>query len=160
MAQFVRIETKNGGTQYRNKTENKVVSAKDLEENYPAVKEELDLGDAGQVVDSETVTQGDGDGVVDTTNNEENASDDSTENQSDDEEQEAPENPYRRKTPSSEEGFGFPRKNGKTVDIFDGKTPHTEVRLVSGKMVPLSRENYESKSDAEIHDRLVELELL
>lgn len=56
-----------------------------------------------------------------------------------------------------EGGMGFPRKNGKTVDIFDGKTPHTHVRYVANIMVPLKKENYENKTDGEIIERLQKL---
>jgi len=49
-----------------------------------------------------------------------------------------------------EEGMGFPRKKGKTVDIFDGKTPHTHIRIVGNLVVPLSEKNYNTKSDADI----------
>ena len=56
-----------------------------------------------------------------------------------------------------EAGMGFPRKKGQTVDIFDGKTPHTHIRLVAGLMVPLTQENFEKRSDSEIHEKLREL---
>lgn len=56
-----------------------------------------------------------------------------------------------------EEGMGFPRVDGKTVDIFDGKTPHTHVKPVAGFMVPLSAENYANKSDVEIMQQLKKL---
>lgn len=56
-----------------------------------------------------------------------------------------------------EEGMGFKRINGKTVDIFDGKTPHDAVRYVGGLMVPLTKENFTTKSDAEILARLKKL---
>lgn len=64
---------------------------------------------------------------------------------------------FKSKTPQSEPGMDFPRKNGKTVDIFDGKTPHTHVRYVAGHMVPLTRDNYISRTDAEIEAKLSEL---
>lgn len=64
---------------------------------------------------------------------------------------------FRSRVPQSKPGMGFPRKNGKTVDIFDGVTPHTHVKLVGGLTVPLSTESYNSKSDKEIEDRLEEL---
>lgn len=51
---------------------------------------------------------------------------------------------------SDEEGMGFPRVDGKTVDIFDGKTPHTHIRIVGGLVVPLSEKSYSTKSDADI----------
>jgi hypothetical protein len=67
--------------------------------------------------------------------------------------------------PQDEEGMGFKRVKGKTVDIFDGKTPHQEVRSVAGVMVPLSRVNalgdpkndIEPKTDAEIIEKLKKL---
>lgn len=64
---------------------------------------------------------------------------------------------YRSKVPQSKPGMGFPRQNGKTVDIFDGKTPHTHVKLVGGLTVPLSQENYRVKTEGQILARLKEL---
>lgn len=61
-------------------------------------------------------------------------------------------------TPQTDPGMGFKRVKGVTVDIFDGKTPHTHVKNVNGRMVPLSRENYETRTDAEIAERLNELD--
>lgn len=58
---------------------------------------------------------------------------------------------------TDEEGMGFKRVNGKTVDIFDGKTPHTDVRFVANIMVPLSKENYNNKTDGEIITQLKKL---
>lgn len=54
----------------------------------------------------------------------------------------------------NEEGWGFSRVNGKTVDIFDGKTPHETIRFVSGMVVPVTMENYKTKTDQEITDQL------
>lgn len=51
---------------------------------------------------------------------------------------------------AQEEGMGFKRVKGKTVDIFDGKTPHEAVRFVGGLTVPVTKENYDKKTDAEI----------
>lgn len=64
---------------------------------------------------------------------------------------------FKSKTPQSKPGFGWPRKGGKTVDIFDGETPHTHVRSVGGYIVPLSAESYRTKTDAQIESRLREL---
>lgn len=64
---------------------------------------------------------------------------------------------FKSKTPQSKPGFGWPRKGGKTVDIFDGETPHTHVRAVGGYIVPLSAESYRVKTDAQIESRLREL---
>ena len=147
MAEYTKKTAANGRVMYRNVTENKLVSAEELENNFPALKEELDLADEGTRVESEGMT-GDVSGKTDSDGerNDENAEET---------------NPYRRSVPSSEPGMGdFKRVKGKTVDIFDNKTPHTDVRYVGGLMVPLSRENYESKSDAEIYEKLQELELV
>lgn len=57
---------------------------------------------------------------------------------------------------NDEAGMGFPRKNGKTVDIFSGE-PHTHVRYVAGVMVPLTKENHDTRSDLEIREKLVKL---
>lgn len=59
--------------------------------------------------------------------------------------------------PVDEEGMGFKRVKGKTVDVFDGKTPHTQVRYVAGIMVPLSEESFKTRTDAEIMDKLRKL---
>ncbi len=64
---------------------------------------------------------------------------------------------FRSKVPQSQQGMGFPRKNGKTVDIFDLKTPHTHVKLVAGVTVPLSAESFKTKGDLAITKRLAEL---
>lgn len=64
---------------------------------------------------------------------------------------------FRSKVPQSSPGMGFPRKNGKTVDIFDLTTPHTHTKLVSGVAVPLSAENFKSKGELAIQNRLAEL---
>ena len=141
MAEFTRKTDANGVVRYRNVTENKQVSAEELEKNFPALKEELDLADEGTRVESEGMT----------------GNQESDQDNKDSEET----NPYRRSVPASEPGMGdFKRVKGKTVDIFDQKTPHTDVRYVGGLMVPLSKKNYESKSDAEIHERLEELSLV
>lgn len=64
-------------------------------------------------------------------------------------------------TPKVEEtgGMGFPRINGKTVDIFTNE-PHETIRFVAGKTVPLTTSNYGSKSDTEISNKLKEMGLL
>ena len=64
---------------------------------------------------------------------------------------------FKSKVPQSTAGMGFPRKNGKTVDIFDLKTPHTHTKLVAGVTVPLSAENFKSKGEIAIVRRLEEL---
>jgi len=61
------------------------------------------------------------------------------------------------KVPQSRPGMGFPRRNGKTVDVFDGVTPHTHIKLVGGHTVPLSTENFNTKTEKEIEVRLEEM---
>lgn len=64
---------------------------------------------------------------------------------------------FRSKVPQSTPGMGFPRKNGKTVDIFDLTTPHTHTKLVGGLAVPLSAESFKTRGEAAIQRRLQEL---
>lgn len=64
---------------------------------------------------------------------------------------------FKSKVPQSHPGMGFPRVNGKTVDLFDGVTPHTKVKLVGGQMVPLSEESFKTKTEGQIIARLKEL---
>ena len=54
------------------------------------------------------------------------------------------------------EGFGFKRLNGKTVDIFNDQ-PHETIKFVEGLTVPLTMDNYEKKTDAEILAKLKKL---
>lgn len=164
MAEFTKKTTSNGVVQYRNKTENKLVSLEDMDTKYAAVKEELDLADEGTVIDSDTVIKGEGDGVLDADGNpitdkkEDEVEEDDSAAAADDEP--VATNPYNRTVPQSEEGMGFKRVGGKTVDVFDSKTPHTHVRVIEGLMVPLSEDNYNTKTDAEIYDRLKDLKLV
>lgn len=72
-------------------------------------------------------------------------------------EAEEPVERFRSKVPQSTLGMGFPRKNGKTVDIFDLTTPHTHTKLVGGLAVPLSAENFKTKGEIAITRRLAEL---
>lgn len=170
MALFKKVVPAQGGDPiYRNETTGKVIEAKELEEKYPAVFEELQLADNGDSIDSESITKGEGDGVLDHEGNpvKDDKKDEPEVEEADEPEEEAetaaPEervNPYTRPAPVTEPGFGFPRKKGKTVDIFDGKTPHTHIRVVAGMPVPLSEENYKTKTDAEIYERLEKLKLL
>lgn len=64
---------------------------------------------------------------------------------------------FKSSVPQSRPGMGFPRANGKTVDIFDGKTPHTHLKLVDGVAVPLSEDSFRTRNDLEIRNRLAEL---
>lgn len=162
MAEYTKKTDAKGVVRYRNVTENKLVSAEELEKNFPALKEELDLADEGTKVESEGLTD-DTSSTTDSDGNRNDTNAKETGNQESDQDQkeQAETNPYRKAVPQSDAGMGeFKRVGGKTVDIFDQKTPHTDVRYVGGLMVPLSKENYESKSDAEIYERLEELKLV
>lgn len=64
---------------------------------------------------------------------------------------------FKSKVPQSNPGMGFPRKNGKTSDIFDINVPHTQTKLVGGWAVPLSAESYNTRSEGEIMAKLIEL---
>lgn len=198
MTQY-RKQVTNGVTEYFNASNNKKVAEDKLD---VAVKEELDLANPGQIIDSESIVKDESDGLTNAdgskiddanadstpaTNDVDATSlpadvqadlekDDAVENvvvasvpkPSDkveggmDDGKEAPKsrNPYRQPAKTSEKGFGFVRRNGKTVDIFDLKTPHTELKYVAGLNVPLSKASYDKYDEAEIYDRLVELGLV
>lgn len=64
---------------------------------------------------------------------------------------------FKSKVPQSSPGMGFPRKHGKTVDIFDLVTPHTHVKLIGGQTVPLSAHSFKAKTEGQIISRLKEL---
>lgn len=57
---------------------------------------------------------------------------------------------------SGEEGMGFPMANGKTLSVF-GNQPHETIRYVEGIVVPVTMEEYKTKTDAEIVDALRKL---
>jgi hypothetical protein len=184
MAEFEKVIPAQGGDPiYRNVTENKPVKKEDLPE---AVREELDLADPGTRINDELIVKEEGDGLVDINakKNKDAESDKSdkpaapkvsenhatsaqraaqkaangetTTKQEDTTEEESVPSVYSQPVPQSTPGMGFPRKDGKTVDFFDGETPHTKVRAVAGFAVPLSDENYNSKSDTDIYKKLVE----
>lgn len=61
------------------------------------------------------------------------------------------EDKFKSKVPQSTQGMGAPRYNGVTPSIFDSTGPkHTHVKLVGGHAVPLTAEEYNTKSDTEI----------
>lgn len=175
MATYTKVTNASGNVRYR--SGNQFVAADDVPAS--AKKGLEDLSD-GQVVDElgdpvETykgkpiaTDEGSEDEAMptkqDTTDDTSTADEDDEE---DDTEEEAPAKPAakpaaRRKAKpafeeDTEEGMGFPRVDGKTVDIFDGKTPHTHVKNVGGFIVPLSEESFNTKTDTEILEKLKEL---
>lgn len=84
------------------------------------------------------------------------------------EEEEEEETPIESSaTPQDNPGFGFKRKDGKTLSIFSNK-PHETVRLVNGIMVPLTHleasgdpaNDVAPKTDVEIVNKLKKLKKL
>ena len=161
MAEYTKKTAANGRVMYRNVTENKLVSAEELENNFPALKEELDLADEGTRIESEGMT-GDTSAKTDSNGERDDETKDTPAPEVEEKKEEVEEtNPCKKPVPSSEAGMGdFKRVKGKTVDIFDGKTPHTHVRYVSGLMVPLSEASYKNKTEAEIYEQLEKLKLV
>lgn len=54
-------------------------------------------------------------------------------------------------------GMGYKlNKEGKTLSVFSNKV-HETVRFVSGHMVPMTREEYDTKTDAEVIEKLKKL---
>lgn len=137
------------------------------------VKEGTIIDELGDVFDPETDIDESGDeSANEATTDDDDISEDELDEDEDQDDQQAP----APKTPekpaakprttrsrknsddgSGEEGMGFPRVNGKTVDIFDGKTPHTHIKNVAGFVVPLSEESFNTKTDVEIMEKLKEL---
>jgi hypothetical protein len=170
MAKYSKVtSTENGKTVVRYKDGNKFVDGKDVPDN---VRNALAERSDGQIVD-ELGDDFDPETDIDESEDEqaptspEDQEDDIEEDESDadDEPQQPAKKPAARRSRRSnnsddgdgEEGMGFPRVDGKTVDIFDGKTPHTHVKPVAGFMVPLSAENFANKSDVEIMQKLKDL---
>lgn len=63
--------------------------------------------------------------------------------------------------PQSDPGMGFPRdeESGKTLSIFS-KRPHETVKLVAGVTVPLTLDEYNTKTDSEIIVQLKKMKKL
>jgi hypothetical protein len=183
MAKYTKeSKEQDGKTVVRYKDGKKYVDGKDVPEPVRAalndVPEGTILDELGDRFDPETETDESEDETPPTTPD----GDDTDEDESDADEEEqakpaqkpaekpapkpkATKSQTRRKAASDTEdgeddpddGMGFPRVNGKTVDLFDGKTPHTHVKNVAGFIVPLSRQSYDTRTEAEIIDRLKEL---
>lgn len=177
MAQYSKATDANGTTRY--KDGNKFVKADDVPENVKTV-----LGDAadGTVVDElgdpvnpETDTD------EGTSDESAPGPDDSADDESDADEDEqdvppSPDRPAEQTAPAKprkpaparqtqvetppveqdEEGMGFKRSKGKTLSVFSNK-PHETVRNYNGIMVPMTHEEYETKTDAEVGAKLREL---
>lgn len=160
MAQYSKATDASGTTRY--KDGNKFVKADDVPEN---IKEVLgNQPDGTQVDELGDVVNPDTDLDESTDENAPDADEDQDEEQDEtpakpaEDTQTAPELPTNPgATPESEPGMGFKLVKGKTVDIFDYKTPATHSKYVAGVVVPLSEESYNTKTDSEIIARLAEL---
>ena len=160
MAEYKRVEDKNGKSRYM--ADGKFVAADNLGED---LRDQLDSNEAGTVLDEN------GDEIDPETESDDGSGTESADKAAEDAraaaaEADEEEDERVRQTPimavateQSDPGMGFPRVKGYTVDIFDGKTPHTHVRNVNGLMVPLSEENYKTKTDTEIISKLKDLKL-
>ena len=153
------------------------VSGKDVPEVVRTalneVKEGTIIDELGDVFDPETDLDESGDETAtEVTNNDDEINEDDLDEDDEDQQTPAPKAPEKAEKPapkpratrrkdtddgSGEEGMGFPRVNGKTVDIFDGKTPHTHIKNVAGLVVPLSEESFNTKTDVEIMEKLKEI---
>lgn len=154
MAVYSKVTDANGTTRYKDGA--KFVKADDVPET---VKTALaDAPDGTQVdeladpVNPETDLDESEDEDAPTTDDTP-ADDDSTAD-----EPEAPA-PEAETVPQTTEGMGFKRVKGKTVSIFSNK-PHETVKNVSGVMVPLTVEEYNTKTDSEIIAKLKDLKKL
>lgn len=157
MATYSKVTDKNGTVRY--KEGSKFTGADKLPDQVKSSLDEKEDGvlvdELGDVVDPETDIDESEDEQAPTQDEEEEA----------DEEEETP--AETSATPQDEPGFGFKRKDGKTLSIFSNK-PHEVVRFVNGHMVPLTRLEAEGdstkdiapKSDAEIIDKLKKLKKL
>lgn len=158
MASYKKIEGKNG-IRYMDTQKKTLVKAADVPEEVKDALENLDAGvevdENGVILEEETQEEPQQDGPTESTEEDEEVEEASTDEEGDglDEDLTA----RVRAAEQSPEGMGYPMVNGKTVDIFDMKTPHTEVRYVNGHTVPLSEKNYKTKSVEQIIQRLREI---
>lgn len=165
MAQYTKATDDNGTVRYKDGT--KFVKGADVsdavKEALAAAPEGTIIDELGEVVDPSTESdEGTEDEVLpviqpaveDTTSVEPETSEDEPE-----EEPEAPAPapaPATRKKKYEIGGMGFPALKGKTLSILSD-VPHETVKNVGGILVPLTLEEYQTKGDAEIIERLKEL---
>lgn len=60
------------------------------------------------------------------------------------------------RVPQDTAGFGFPRKNGRTLCIFTGE-PFTHSRYIAGYVVPMTKDAHDTKTVDQIMAKLEEL---
>ena len=173
MAQYTKATDSNGTVRYKDGT--KFVKGADVpgpvKEALAGVVDGTVIDELGEVVDPSTETdEGTEDEVLptkapveDTTVVDEDADEDEDAEDSDAaEETEEADEPAPIKAQATKNvkyqigGMGFPALNGKTVSIFSD-VPHETVKNISGILVPVTLEEYNTKSDAEIMVRLKEL---
>lgn len=163
MAQYSKATDASGTTRY--KDGNKFVKADNVPENIKEIlnnqADGIQVDELGDTVNPET-------DLDDSTDESAPAPDEDADEDETDEDK-TPAKPAKAApeqqpvlpgaTPESEEhrGMGFKLVKGKTVDIFDYKTPATHSKFVAGVVVPLSEDSYDNKTDQEIITRLDEL---
>ena len=153
MATYSKVTDANGTTRYKDGA--KFVKADDVPENVKtALGEQPDgtqLDELGDPIDPSTESDESEDEDAPTTNDTP-ADDDTTA----DETSPAPAPEAVETVPQTDEGMGFKRSKGKTLSVFSNK-PHETVKNVAGVMVPMTVEEYNTKTDAEIVEKLKSL---
>lgn len=177
MAEYKRIATKNNNSRYM--LDGKFVKKDDVPNN---VKEALNEGESDKVrldesgnvvgVPEEATEEQEGSQEepqkVSMQENTEDVDPDLSEPEPAQEETqsepEAQETASQSETPSVREsrvpqdtaGFGFPRKNGRTLCIFTGE-PFTHSRYIAGYVVPMTEDAHDTKTVDQIMSKLEEL---
>lgn len=178
MAQYTKATDNNGVVRYKDGT--KFVKGADVsdavKEALAAVPEGTIIDELGDVVDPSTESdEGTEDEVLsvkqtqtedttsvepETTTEPETAEEEETPTEPETVPEAEPEAPApvvaKKEVKYEVGGMGFPALNGKTVSIFSD-VPHETVKNISGILVPLTNEEYQTKSDVEIMVRLKEL---
>lgn len=166
MAQYTKATDSNGTVRYKDGT--KFVKGADVpgpvKEALAGVVDGTVIDELGEVVDLSTETdEGTEDEVLptkapveDTTVIDEDADEDEIANDAEAAEVAPVKEQATKNVKYQIGGMGFPALNGKTVSIFSD-VPHETVKNVGGILVPVTLEEYNTKSDAEIMVRLKEL---
>lgn len=167
MAQYTKSVTKQGDKDVtRYKDGGQFVKGDDVPANVKqALQDNPDgtiIDETGEVVNPETDEDESGDEPAPT--GPEDEADEGDEPDEGDEEEEtrtAPAEDPRSldAVPQDNPGMGYKRSGGKTLSIFSNK-PHETVKNVAGIMVPMTHDEYNSKTDAEILAKLRKLKKL
>lgn len=149
MATYTKVTDEKGTVRY--KDGNKFVAADSVSDQ---AKSSLDENPEGTPVDEL------GDVINPSTEEDDSEDEEAPTNNTEDEAEAQDETPAETSaTPQDDAGFGFKRSGGKTLSIFSNK-PHETVKYVNGVLVPLTHEEYNTKTDAEIIEKLKKLKKL